>query len=94
MPPMDKRAAPTVYVDYYSMDTADILSICKIPSGRKVAACEFPSPSPAHPDRRVIVYDNRLVGNDLECILTYERAHVPPNNWLDPVREYGAKPGH
>lgn len=82
-PPKSAQREPTVYFDQYTIPTAELARMC----GTGAKACTYPLPTPSHPDRWVIVIDDAAPLDDLACLVTYEKAHLPPNYWVDPKME-------
>jgi hypothetical protein len=44
-------------------------------------------------DKWIIAVSSFLSPEDYACVLTYEKAHLPPNNWMDQAWEDAAFEG-
>lgn len=82
LPPLSARQEPTVKYDVYRLSAEDIQKYCGA-TGPKFTACAV-SPYKGHPDGWAIFITSPLSDRDYDCVLMYEKAHLPPNNWIDP----------
>lgn len=78
LPPLDKRAEPTVPHEVIAQPTAEVQISCGGPFARIATACAIPLEG-----SWTIYIDNDLSAADFACVLIYEKAHLPPNNWAD-----------
>ncbi len=79
---------PTVRTDVVIAPNAQIKAWChKDPAMTAILnGCTFQAQD--MPNRHALVILNAdLDQRDAVCVLTYEFAHLPPNNWQDPVME-------
>jgi hypothetical protein len=68
----------------YEVPADEMTARCNKAPGVVMYGCTFRATA-AHP---AIVFLNALLTPaERECTLTYEKAHLPPNNWLDPTTE-------
>lgn len=89
LPPEDKRAEPTVPYVVRDHSFEEIQYHCAEKHGitvhQPITACV-----PRHPAENG-VFDiwmpNYLSDEDYACVLLYEKAHLPPNNWQDSAWE-------
>ena len=88
LPPVQFRQTPTVPIDIVEAPPQYIVSWChKDPKMTAILlGCTYQADiTPDH--HGVIVLNAALSEADRDCVLTYEKAHLPPNNWHDPVVE-------
>jgi hypothetical protein len=83
MPPNSAQMEPTVPYEIWWLSREDLNRYCPA----KAAACTHDVPTPQQPDRAVIYIINTLNAVDRKCVPIYEKAHLPPNNWIDPEVE-------
>ena len=87
MPPMQVHA-PSVRTDVIIAPAGSIVAWChKDPRMQAILnGCTFmPKDTPNH--HGLVLLSDALNDADRVCVLTYEFAHLPPNNWQDPVME-------
>lgn len=82
LPPIEARQKPNVpYSIMYALSDGELQFVCG-PSRHHLLACAVP---PNNDDANwMIVLPRGLSKQDAACLLMYERAHLPPNNWYDP----------
>jgi hypothetical protein len=88
MPPSSAQREPDVPYHVVTAPAASIASWCHKDAARMTAVlwgCTYLKD--ASGQRALIVLSDALSPTDRACVLTYERAHLSPNNWLDPVIE-------
>lgn len=97
LPPLSAMAEPSVPYEVVAQPSDDIQISCGGPFARIATACaRWVDPTSAD-DGWVIYIDNGLSADDFACVLIYEKAHLPPNNWADQkwetyVRHGGSDP--
>jgi hypothetical protein len=64
-------------------------SWCHKQPGSIMLGCTF-LPSPKHA-AAIIFINAEETPAERACTMTYEKAHLPPNNWVDPVAEARAQ---
>jgi hypothetical protein len=88
LPPLQFRQEPNVPYEVYLAPPEAIIGWCH-KDAHMVATllgCTYmPNVTPRHDG--VIVLNQALSQPERECVLMYEKAHLPPNNWYDPVVE-------
>ena len=85
MPPASARRPVTDKVLIFDIPNEKMAAKCnKVPSANALYGCTFLANS-KHP--AVIFLNASLNPEERACTLIYEKAHLPPNNWLDPVEE-------
>lgn len=88
MPPPEFWQEPTLPYEVFTAPANAILSWChKDPRMTyTLLGCTYePDVTPKHDG--VIILNAGLSDSDRVCVLIYEKAHLPPNNWYDPVME-------
>lgn len=88
VPPAGKQQPVTVTVSIVLTPTADMHATCGYTWEQKpgeLGACSMPNPD--DPTEWFLVLDADLSTKEQACVLIYEKAHMPPNNWLDPAVE-------
>lgn len=92
-PPEWARVEPTVPYSVTALPQATVQRVCT--KGLKVyqpiTACTFTKPDKT--GNYPIYISNFLSTTDYACVLTYEKAHLPPSNWKDQVWEDAAFKG-
>jgi len=79
-PPMSARKPPTVPYRIYAMPSARVQTLCAHGERiRFVWACEYPQADGS----AIIVINGEVSKKEQACLLVYEKAHLPPNNWFD-----------
>jgi hypothetical protein len=89
-PPANAQQPITVPVSILTVPGPDMFAKCgKQPSDLVIYGCTF-LPAPGQPALILLNADQ----NDQEraCTLIYEKAHLPPNNWLDTIMEARVSP--
>lgn len=86
LPPIDKRAEPTVQFRLIELPTAELQTRCGGPFSRIVIACSRQE-DPFNPGDWVVIIDADMPAADKACVVLYQKAHMPPNNWVDRERE-------
>lgn len=76
MPPLSAQQEPSVPYSLLWLSAVDMLDHC--PEG--AAACTQMVP---FEDRAEIYIVDTLSEVDRACVPIYEKAHLPPNNWID-----------
>jgi hypothetical protein len=82
LPPPHAWQVPTVPMVVHIVANAEIGPRChKLPSPYILYGCTYPATAstPA-----IILLNADLKGDERVCVLLYEEAHLPPNNWADP----------
>lgn len=88
MPPANRRAEPTVPYKIIELEPFGMQALCGVQfEGEEVRACSLMPPSYNSPDKWVIVVLSGISAADRDCLLTYEKSHLPPNFWGDPNME-------
>jgi hypothetical protein len=89
--PCDNRPPPTalhpvtVPVSIFTVPSGDMFKRCrKQPGDLVIYGCTF-LPSAGH--TAVILINGDQDPQEQSCTLVYEKAHLPPNNWLDQAME-------
>lgn len=81
LPPKAARQEPTAPYKVVTWPQAKVQTYCA--AGRKtfqpITACANPLASGAW----VVAVSDFLSPTDRACILIYEKAHLPPNDWID-----------
>lgn len=88
LPPISARQKPAAPYLVQHLDSFGIQVLCG--GGRAkhtITACAIPPPSTNSPDHWIIAITDGLSKKDEACVLIYEKAHMPPNNWIDPAWE-------
>lgn len=92
LPPLSARQAPTVPMDVYTAPAARMVSWCHKDASRMhviLYGCTYQADvTPSH--RALILLSDALDATERACVLQYEEAHLPPNNWEDPWVESSA----
>ena len=85
MPPITVKP-PTVRTDVVIAPAGKIIAWChKDPAMTAILnGCTFQATPTRH---ALVILSDALTDRDRVCVLTYEFAHLPPNNWQDPVME-------
>lgn len=84
-PPLTARAPVTVPVRTYYVQPEKMDTVCHKVSGAIMFGCVF---LPTGERKEAIVMINAGETNaEQGCTIVYEMAHLPPNNWVDPVAE-------
>ncbi len=84
-PPAAARHLVTVPVSIFAVPGAAMFAVChKQITSTVIYGCTFQASSgkPA-----LVLLNADEDGRERACTLAYEEAHLPPNNWLDPVME-------
>lgn len=92
MPPLDAQRPPTVPYEVITAPANQIADWCHKDAARMTVilyGCTF-LPSAASHNRGIIVLNDALSPTDRACVLIYEKSHLEPNNWSDPVIEASA----
>jgi len=87
VPPKSAQQTPSVDFQVVDVPRADMAADCQkiIPAGSRIYGCTF-EPGVVSADWAVIL-DQSLSPAERACTLLYEKAHMPPNNWLDQSME-------
>lgn len=88
LPPAWAWHTPTVPVEVDIVPASKIVSWChKLPgSNYTLHGCTFlPNVTPNRD--AVVLLSDALTAEERACVLVYEYAHMPPNNWYDPAIE-------
>lgn len=92
VPPLSAQQPTTVKIDVYTVPTAQMRAACGLESGVPII---YGCASRRHNDGVwQLVFNSDMDANELACTETYEFAHLPPNNWQDPVMEAGVQHAH
>ena len=84
-PPAAAQQPVSVPVSIFVVPGAEMHTRCrKQPNGLVIYGCTF-LPSPGHD--AVVLINGDQDAAERACTLTYEMAHLPPNNWLDAAME-------
>jgi hypothetical protein len=84
-PPATAQAPVTVPVSIMTVPGADMFAKCrKQPVDLVIYGCTF-LPAPGQP--ALILLNGDQNEQERACTLTYEEAHLPPNNWQDQAME-------
>lgn len=87
-PPAYALNEPTVPFDLFVWPQSKVQRVCA--NGAKtyqpITACAMP-PGRAGNNRWFIAMSSFLDDADYACVLVYEKAHLPPNNWQDQAWE-------
>lgn len=81
LPPTSARAEPNVPYEIVRQHSDEVQISCGGPFARVATACAKQL-DPFSLDW-VIYIDNAIPHEDYLCVLAYEKAHLPPNNWAD-----------
>jgi hypothetical protein len=82
LPPIDKRLEPTVPYRLIELSSRELQERCGGPFSRVVIACSRQE-DPFNPNDWIVVIDADMPPADKACVLLYQKAHMPPNNWVD-----------
>jgi hypothetical protein len=88
-PPTYALHEPTVPYTVETLPQAKAEHRCtagKMTIAQPMTACAMP-PGWAGNDNWIIVVSDFLSPTDLACVMVYEKAHLPPNNWEDTAWE-------
>ena len=89
-PPVTAEQPITVPISVLDVPGADMFVRChKQQVGNIIYGCTF-LPTAGH--KAVVVINADMTADEQKCTLTYEKAHLPPNNWFDQATE-AATPG-
>ena len=84
-PPTTALQPISVPVSIQTIPGSDMFTQCrKQPGDMIIYGCTF-LPAPGKP--ALILLNGDQTQEERNCTLTYEEAHLPPNNWLDKVME-------
>jgi hypothetical protein len=83
-PPTWARQPVTEPVWIYTVPNDRINAQCNKAPGVALGGCTFRATA-KHP--AIIFLNALLTPAERQCTLVYEKAHLPPNNWLDPIAE-------
>jgi hypothetical protein len=84
-PPITAQHAVTVPVSILTIPGTEMFAKCeKQPRDIVIYGCTF-LPAPGQPALILLIGDQDE--QERACTLTYEKAHLPPNNWLDATTE-------
>jgi len=84
-PPSTARQPVTVPTLVLTVPGADMFTECrKQPADMVIYGCTF-LPSGDRP--ALVLINGDQDASERACTLIYEKAHLPPNNWMDPVME-------
>ncbi len=86
MPPPEKRAEPTVAYQVAFVARDVVARYCGDKNIPWPIGCAYEDPESPH--HWMILIADSIKNSELQCVLTYEKAHLPPNNWFDPDVEY------
>lgn len=85
-PPVSAQHSPTAPYKIIKFDAAMLQAFCQ--GGRiHLSGCAIEPPSANSPDHWIIAINSDLSVKDFACAVTYEKAHLPPNNWQDDALE-------
>jgi hypothetical protein len=84
-PPKSAQAPVTVPIEVYVVPSANMSEWCHKEPGAIMLGCTY-LPSPKHA-AAIILINATETPAERACTLIYEKAHLPPNNWFDPVAE-------
>jgi hypothetical protein len=93
VPPLSARAQPTVDFRIDRLDTGTIMEACNLKSEKYpngvLYGCTFQTAAGWQ-----IFLNNDMDAREAACVLLYEKAHLPPNSWQDPVMESMVEAAH
>jgi hypothetical protein len=84
-PPASAQRPVSVAFSIFTVPGRAMFAVCnKVAGALVIYGCAFPATAgrPA-----VILLNADQDASERACTLTYEKAHLPPNNWQDPVME-------
>lgn len=93
MPPASAQREPSGPYEVITAPADQIVSWCHKDAARMTAVlygCTFLPGTPTPHHDGVIVLSDALSPADRACVLIYEKSHLAPNNWMDPVVEASA----
>lgn len=83
MPPVAKRAEPTVPYDQTLVSAKTMAEYCGTELHPSPAGCAYETRKGHF---QILVRDT-LPLEEFACVVAYEKSHLPPNNWFDPSIE-------
>jgi hypothetical protein len=84
-PPAGATQPVTVPVSVFVVPGRDMFARCrKQPSDVIIYGCTF---LPSGDEPALVLINGDQSPGEQACTLLYEKAHLPPNNWLDPAME-------
>lgn len=89
LPPPSAWAPPTVAIEIDIAPAAMMTAWCHKDPAKTFAVllgCTYQADVTPTGKAEILLSD-ALNPSDRACILLYEKAHLPPNNWFDPVME-------
>lgn len=88
LPPPSARHEPTVPYTVSRLSPGGLQLLCARGAiQHQLLGCAIPPPSPNSPDHWTIAIKNDMSNRDTACVILYEKAHLAPNNWIDPTWE-------
>lgn len=86
--PAEFRAEPTVRYDVFRKTPKEMGKLCKSAARdgmdpEMMRGCT----APARPGYWPIYVSTRVPAADFDCVVSYEKSHLPPNFWADPKME-------
>lgn len=83
MPPVEQQQEPTVFYDVLFVSDAEMHE--RVNAEPTPAGIAFRRPTAEYPDGwRILLNRDKIRVGEMECVLRYEKSHLPPNNYLDP----------
>lgn len=83
MPPVEQQQEPTVFYDVRFVSDAEMherVNAEPTPSG-----IALKNPTAEDADGWLILLNrDKIKAGEMDCVLRYEKSHLPPNNYLDP----------
>ncbi|MDR3474503.1 MAG: hypothetical protein P4M09_22870 [Devosia sp.] len=88
LPPIDKMRTPTNPFNVSLVSQSDLIRLCGLSGPGVRGACAVPD-NMDWKHHATVHWSIYLDKDDPEqdCLLTYEEAHLAPNNWFDPLVE-------
>jgi len=88
LPPKSARQEPTDPYVILRKSSANIQQYCGGGVARHIiTGCTVFTGKSGEPDSWIIAIDSGLTSKEYACVLLYEKAHLPPNNWVDEAWE-------
>lgn len=84
VPPLSAQQTVTESFVVYGVASKDMNTWCNKRPGPIMFGCTFQATAD-HP--ATIFLNTALTEDEQMCVMTYEMAHLPPNNWADPAAE-------